>query len=202
MSLTTVHTCYTLKMARFIEYRFDEKPKPENWEDIYNEYISLRENKRSSFIPNMIKEITFLKTKYFIINKCVEILILHPVPELIQELKIQGYRGEYNWENKSTYTRDLQRAITGSKKLITQHQKYEAELEAYLKKYAGNGTTDKKEFYVWAVTLSEHNGYRIDFEAVSVAEWCVLLNQYESWCEIRNAQANNLLNKNKGYGAR
>src|SRR5687768_12404491 len=118
MAELITHTCYTLKMARFIEYHVGEKVPPKNWEDIYNEYMSLRENKQSLYILNLMKEIVFLKSKHFIISKCVEVLALAHVPELIKELKMYGYHGEYSDTNKATYSRDLARVATGAKRLL------------------------------------------------------------------------------------
>lgn len=191
-----LHTCYTLKMARFIEFYVDEKPKPVNWDDLYNEYTSLRENKQSLFVLNMMKEIAFLKAKFFIISKCIEVLALAPVPELIQELKSYGFRAQYNWDNKSTYSRDLRRAETGAKRFKIMWEQKEKELQAHIAKYEQNKDT-KKEFYMWAITLEDHRKVRVDLEQITVAEWCLMLNQYEKYCEVKHAEKHNVMKYGK-----
>lgn len=189
-------TCYTLKMSAFISCLMNEVEKPDNWDDIYSEYIGLRENKSSLFILSLMKDIAYLKTKHFIINKCCEVLAIAYSKELVDELKKYGFRAEYNWDNKSTYSRDLKSALSGAKKLITLWQRKEQELEQYQKKHAGK-EVQKKDFFIWAITLGKFLGFRIDLEMVTVAEWCEMLNQYERYCEVENSKQNNLL-KNGG----
>ena len=199
-------TCYTLKMSLFISYLLGEADKPVNWEDLHSEYISLRENKNSAFIINLMKEVAYLKTKYRICEKICETLISigkHEKADLIDLtgltiiLKDYGYRAEYNVKNKSTFTRDVKIVLSGIKKLTTVWQRKEEELAEYYKKYAGQ-EIQRKDFYVWAVTLSKYFGYRVDLDETTVAEWCEMLNQYERYCEVQNAENTNQLNKPHG----
>lgn len=184
-------------MEKFMGYLLDEESRPDEWADIYAEYIGLRENKSSLFVLGLMREIVYLKTKNFIINKCCEVLAVAPSPELIAELKAYGFRGAYDWNNKSTYSRDLRAALSGAKKLITLWQRKEEELERYQARHAGKELS-KKDFYVWAVTLSEFMKFRVDLSVTMVAEWCEMLNKYERYCETANAQQNNILS----YGAK
>jgi hypothetical protein len=193
-------------MSLFISYLLGEADKPVNWEDLHSEYVSLRENKNSTFIIKLMTEITYLKTKYNLCEKIAETLIeiaKHERAELIDisgltgMLKDYGYRAEYNLKNKSTFTRDVKIVLSGIKKLTTTWQRKEEELAEYQKKYAGK-EVQRKDFYVWAVTLSKYFGYRVDLEAVTVSEWCEMLNQYERYCEVQNAENTNQLNKPHG----
>lgn len=195
--------CYSLKMSLFIAYLLNEIVKPDNWDDIYSEYIGLRENKSSMFILKLMTEIKYLKTKYFIIEKTCETLIgvgksescdLIDISELKIILKDYGFRAQYDIKNKSTYTRDIKAALSGAKKLITLWQRKEQELQQYEKRHAGK-EVQKKDFNIWAITLGKYLGFRIDLEVTTVAEWCEMLNQYEKYCEVINAEANNQLKK-------
>lgn len=196
MTHTIKHTCSTLKMSPFLDILLGEVPQPEWWEELHSEYIGLRENKSTSFILDMVKEITYLQTKVFIITKCVEVLAHTYSRDLISELKICGCKGKFDWSNQVQYSNDLRACISYSKKYINQYQKKEKELADYYKRHGGE-QIQRKDFDIWAITLGKYQGYRIDFDVVTVAEYCHLMNSYERYCEVENAKNNNLLNNGK-----
>lgn len=169
---------------------------PENWDDIYSEYIGLRENKSSSFILELLKEITYLQVKVYIINKCVEVLAVVYNRDLVNELKLCGCKGKFDWSNKEQYSNDLKSAVSYSKKYISQYSRKENELEQYSKKH-GNKSITRKDFNVWAITLGKYMGFRIDFKEIYVAEWCDMMNEYDRYCEVENAKAENIWQKTK-----
>jgi hypothetical protein len=187
-------TCAELKMNPFIAILLGQSEQPEWWEDVYSEYIGLRENKSASFVLSMIKEITHLNTKVFIISKCVEVLATVYSRDLVNELRLTGCRGKFDYSNKEQYSNDLKAAITYSKKYITLGQRKQKELEEYNKRHGG-GVLQRKDFDIWSVTLGKFMGFRIDYDVVSVSEWCVMMNQYEKYCEISHAEQNNLIKK-------
>lgn len=192
-------TCSELKMNVFINClltgKTDEVGGAEAWEEIYSEYIGLRENKSSSYILSMLKEITFLQTKVFIINKCVEVLAVTYSRDLVNELKQTGCKGRFDWSDKAGYSNDLKAAISYSKKYKNQFEKKEKELEDYYKRHGG-GVIQRKDFDIWAVTLSKFMGFRVDYDVITVSEYCVMMNQYERYCEVQHAEENNMINKN------
>lgn len=181
----------------------DEESKPEDWDDLYSEYIGLRESKSSLYILGLIKEIAYLKTKYQVINTACEMLnlcfentLLEQAKELKEILRQYNFRFSYDMLKPELFARDLRATLSGNKKTITTWQRKEKELDEYQKKHSGDAWK-KKDFYIWAITLGEHQGYRIELEATFVAEWCQLMNKYEQYCEIKNAQHNS-----KQYGKR
>lgn len=198
-------TCYNLKMIDFIDYLLGEKtPLPDNWEDIHAEYIGLIESKSSLFILGVMKEISTCKAKYQIIQEACSVMLVcfraklgnDTIKRLKDVLKGYGFRAEYNTENPATFSRDIKAALSGSKRLIMQWERKEKELEEYQKRHAGEAL-QRKDFFVWAVTLSEFLGFRVDLSTIVVAEWCQMRNQYEKYCEVKNAEQNNKL---KGHG--
>lgn len=196
-------SCYKIKMSQFIEWFLDESPKPDNWDDIYSEYISLRENKSALFIIGLIKEITFLKAKYKIIEEackmmlvCFEHHLISAAEEVKTVLRLYDYRHKFDMADEALFTRDVRAVLSLNKKCITTWQRKEKELDEYQKKHTGKAW-DRKGFYIWAVTLGEYQKQRIDLEIITVAEWCILINKYEQYCEVLNAQQ-----KGKQYGQR
>lgn len=186
-------TCYELKMVDFIAFLLGEKEQPENWNDIFSEYVGLRENKSSVYLLRLMTEINYLQNKYKIIIESVRILAVKKVEDLVDILKSHGFRAAYDWNNPSTYSRDLKAVLSGAKRLLTQCQRKQEELETYQKKHSKDA--ERKDFYMWAVALGEHRGHRVDLEVTTVAEWCIMLNNYERYCEVQNAKHNNLIKK-------
>src|SRR5262245_16073862 len=105
-------TCFNLKMNPFISYLTGEEPVPDNWDDIYSEYIGLRENKSTSIVLDLIKEIIRFNSKIFIIETCVKVLANKYYRDLAIELKQCGCRGKFDWSNPIEYSTDLKAAIS------------------------------------------------------------------------------------------
>lgn len=164
----------------------------EAWENIYSEYIGLRENKSASYVLGCIKEISYLNTKVFIISKCVEVLAYEYSSELVMELKQCGCKGKFDWSMPVLYSNDLRAAMSYGKKYMKQAERKEKELEDYYKRHGG-GAIQRKDFDIWAVTLSKFMGFRVDYDSVTVAEYCHMMNSYERYCEVSHAEQNNML---------
>jgi len=190
-------------MVQFMAWLLEEEPLPECWNDLYSEYISLRENKGSQYILSLVKEIVFLKAKYQIVEQCCTTLLicfknvlLPSYQELKEVLRWYNFRQALPMDNEALFTRDVRAILSANKKMITTWQRKEQELKEYQEKHSGK-SWDRKAFYVWAITLGEHQGYRVDLDVTTVAEWCHLLNNYEKYCEVVNAQQ-----KSKNYAQR
>lgn len=187
----------------FLNENLEQNPLPDNWDDILNEYMGLRENKGSRYMLDIIKDITFLKAKYQIIEQacstllvCFQHVFVSAAEELINVLKQYNYRYKFDLADEKMFSMNIRAVLSSNKKLISTWQRKEKEFEDYKKKHTGNEWT-RKSFYVWAVTLSDHMKYRVDLDEITVAEWCTMLNKYDSYCEVVTAQQ-----KGKQYGKR
>lgn len=191
--------CSNVIMNDFIECLltsdYEKLGGQEAWEELYSEYIGLRENKSSSYVLSIIKEITYLQTKVFIIVKCCEVLAVVYSRELVNEIKQCGCKGRFDWSNKDQYSNDVKAAVSYSKKYITQYQKKEKELADYNTRH-GNIAIQRKDFDIWAVTLSKFIGFRVDYNVVYVSEYCHMMNMYERYCEVSHAEENPIKAKN------
>lgn len=187
-------TCSTLTMNPFIAILLGQEEQPIWWEDLYSEYIGLRENKSSSFILSLVKDITYLQTKVFIVTKCIEVLALTYSRELVMEVKQCGCKGRFDWSNPVEYSNDCKAAILFVSKYNSQVKRKEQELKDYQSRHQGSAI-QRKDFDIWAVTLGKFMGYRIDFDVVTVSEYCHMMNQYERYCEVSHATDNNQLKK-------
>lgn len=192
-------TCSELKMNQFIAALLgDLSHVGAHWEDIYNEYVSLRENKASSYILDLMKEITYLQTKVFIIQKCVEVLARVYSAELVLEVKQCGCKGKFNWDDPVKYSADLKAALSFATKYKAQADRKNKELEDYHKLH-GDEIVSRKQFDVQAITLTKFLGVWVDYDVMTVAQYCHAMNQYDAYCEVTHAEHNNILEQ---YGRR
>lgn len=193
-------TCSDINMNVFLkcllENNYEDVGGEEKWTEIYNEYMSLRENKSSDYILSLVKDVLYCQSRVFIINKCVEFLANEYSRPVVMELKSCGCKGKFDFSNKEMYISDLKRAITFSKKYDDRAKKAEKEYETYKLRY-GNTVVKRKDFEVWAVTLGKYMHTYIDFSLVSPSRWCQMLNEYDRYCEVSHAQDNNMINKKK-----
>lgn len=189
-------TCDNLKMNLFIDCLTTGNTAlvggETAWEQLHSEYIGLRENKSTSYILDLIKEITYLQTKVFIIIKCVEVLAHTYSRDLVVELKQTGVKGAFDYSKKEQYSNELRAAITYSKTTEAKVKRKDKELKDYYSRHGGT-VVQRKDFEINAVTLSEHFGYHVDYDIITVARYCHMMNQYEKYCEIKHAEKNNLI---------
>jgi hypothetical protein len=190
--------CSDIKMNQFIYCLLTGDYKavggPDQWEELYTEFISLREHKSASYVLGLLKEIIHLKAKVFIIIECVQVLSKRYSQEVIAELKQTGVRGKFNLLDPVGYNQDLSGALTYSKRYTLQYQAKEKEIESYQNKYSGE-VQSRKDFEVWAITLGKFMGYRVDLDQITAAEYCHMLNAYDRYCEVENSKTNKVWEK-------
>lgn len=190
-------TIYELKMSRFIDYLFSED-QPDWFATVYEEYVSLRENENSRYVLGIMKDIFFLRNKKMITDRILDVLPLMASSSLITELKLMGYKGRFNPDNPKQYQQDIKAAKSASKRIISQITIKEKELTDYNEKY-GQNELKRQDFEDLATNYSKFLGSMIDLETITVARWCSVAKKYDAYCEVQNAQTNNLINQ-KGYG--
>lgn len=197
-------TCYKMMMDQFIRCFTGKEEIPE-WNNIYTEYIGLRENKGTKFVVALMSEIKALEAKKKIIDILIRVLanaeIMNScssseIQKLASELRQEGCKGKFDYSDKEEFSKDLRSANSYSKKFTTQITSKRKELDEYYAKH-GENSKSEKDFEILAVTLTDHFKVHIDYSAITVARFCVMMNQYEQYCEVRHAENNNILNGRK-----
>lgn len=201
MDTSVKHTCYTLKMSRFIDMILGNKTLLPEWEEIHNEFIGLRESKGGSFILNLIKDITYLHNKQFIIFECIRFIVKFSeagvyARDLCIELKLAGCKGKFDWADKVGFSNDLRAANSYGKRFNSQIKRKELELEEYNKKHGGEALT-RRMFDDWQIELTKFLHVYVDYDVITVSSWCAMMNKYDKYAEVKNAENNNLLNKKR-----
>ena len=193
-------TCYDIKMSLFIKALLG-KTTIEGFEEIYSEYIGLRENKSASYLLSLVNDIDYMKSKQFVIFKLVEVMAELYDVRLVIELKNKGCRGKFDWSDPVGYSNDLKAAYNYAKRFNGLIKAKEKEIEVYKERNGGNGEISEKFFEDLAATLEKYYGHYIHYDILTVARFVSKWNQYDKYCEVTNAQENNLLkNKSDGYG--
>lgn len=98
------------------------------------------------------------------------------------ELKQCGCKGRFDYSNPVAYSNDLKAALSFAKKYKAQADRKDKDLQEYRERHAGDAI-DRKFFDSIAVTLWRFMGSRVDYNIVTVAEWCQMMNEYDKHCE-------------------
>jgi len=188
-------TCNDIMMSEFIPILLG-KNNPLDAEDLRAEFSSLVESKRSSYVLDLMKSISSLKVKYFIVFKCVEVLSNVYSRDLANELKLVGCKGKFDPADELGYSRDLKAALSYNKRLLTQIAAKEKEFDRLQEKQE---EITAQDFNDQAIQLGKTVGYRVDLKTTSAAEWASLVNYHNRACEVANAGNGNKV-KPSGYG--
>ena len=159
----------------------------EIWRDLYYEFISLRGSKDGGYILKLRKDITGLELRFNIVISCIEVLKQIYSKPLADELKSQGFLLPLDWSNKPQYLNNLNKILSKAKSMLIQADKKKAELKDIEVKYADKKITSE-DFENYQPIISKYQGYRIDYNVVSVLEWCKIVNQYEKYIEMKSVE--------------
>lgn len=184
-------TIHDVKMQQLIEAIFCEE-KPDWFEQVYYDYLGSRMNAESKYLLELLRDVTYLENKIYVIDTCVEWLRMVYSEDMVIILKQNGITGRFDHNNKDQYQVDLKTATTTNKKNMSQLRVKKRELEQYQSRLSGN-EIKREDFTSTSVELSKFMGFRVDFEVISVYEFCVMCNKYDAYLEVKNSQVNNLL---------
>lgn len=155
-----------------------KKLSKENWNNILEEFNNLQNNKVGAEILEFEKEIAVLRFKISIINTCISSLWDMYSRDLVLELKKYGYNQKLDWANKKEYYKNLRLILSSSKTLSIKLEKTKKEFELFLSKFPSSKNT-RLDFIKVTTNLSKFMQHYVDLKKVSVAEWLVMVENYE-----------------------
>lgn len=158
------------------------------WADIYSEFTSLRKSEQSSEMFELMKEVLTLDNKLKIVNKCLEVLWVCYNRDIANELQLLGYQVRLDWSDKESYYNGLRSISSKAKTLSAQLKRKEQELQAITEKNKGEGYS-RTHFDSINVNLSKFMEFNVREEEITVSKWCMMVNKYEAWMEVKNAEA-------------
>lgn len=193
-----IRSCHKLLMSQFIDCLVDKDLSvlgdgPESelqaaWADIYSEFTSLRQSQESTELFDLMKEVLTLDNKLKIINKCLEVLWVCYNRDIANELQLLGYQVRLDWSDKEAYYSGLKSISSKAKTLSAHLKRKEQELVALTEKNKGEGYS-RSHFDAVNVNLSKFMEFNIREEEITVSKWCMMVNKYEAWLEVKNAEA-------------
>lgn len=145
------------------------------WTDIYSEYFELCSSSDCKHMINTVKEIAIAENKIAIINAAVTVLRIGHSDKMYGILARLGFKVKRldNYEERSA---ELDRVISRAKSLVYILN----EAERQLSTMENRGKKASLEDYTNSIVrLGKFQGYRIDPEETSVAEYLAIQKNYK-----------------------
>lgn len=191
-----INTCYKLTMTKFLDCLFDnnysalgegsEEELQDAWKKVYNEFVNLRQDKTTSELFNISKEMELLRLKLKMINECLKVLWIRHNRDVVLELQKLGFAHlRFDAANKPQYLKQLNDVAEISKRYQVDITKREKEIAALMQKNKGK-TVGRESFLLINGNLSKYMNFYVDNTKVVVADWCVMVNQLEKHIEQLN----------------
>lgn len=148
----------------------------EIWEQISAEYSELSGDTQSRHVLGLVKEITLLNNKIYIIESAVHVLRTNYEVKLLDLLRSYGFIYPYTPESMQN---DLDFTLTSAKKLVFNRREKEAEYGKLTE--SNNEKSTEKDFFMLIAALNKFLGYRMDAKEISVLEFAMNLNLYQEY---------------------
>ncbi|MHB9057110.1 MAG: hypothetical protein ACYC2P_13350 [Paludibacteraceae bacterium] len=145
----------------------------EAWEQIFDEYSRLSENKQQNYLLNLLREYYSIPNKLTIIQTIVDNLALRYDPNLIALLRQMGFRHSYSPE---TFVNDLKLTVTQAKGLILKYKSLYEDLEKLQKQ---DNKVEPNDYDLILSELSKYQGYRLDPKTITVSEFCAIVKRFK-----------------------
>ena len=139
----------------------------DDWDAIFNEYLSISGDTHISTVLELMKSITMIENKLFLIQTCVDQLAIKHHEGLAEQLKALGFRFEY--ADGPDLMRELEITVTQSKGYLIQLNQDKAELEQLRKDEGGKATAQDYEKQYSAI--EEFKGCSIDPNTYMVSRY-------------------------------
>jgi len=163
-----INTCSKCSMAKFVDCLVNGNTHVvDNWESIFNEYLSISGDTHISTILELLKSITMIENKLTLIQLCVDRLADGYHVGLADQLRSLGFRFKY--EDGPDLRRELEITVTQSKSMLIQLEQEKAELETLRKSDGEKATIQDYELQYSAI--EEFKGCVIDPDAYMVSRY-------------------------------
>lgn len=159
------------------------------WNEIFYEYMDMVKDPLHTKMLILMKEITRLDTHYVLVYETCRQLNLHYYKPLVESLQKLGYRYKYDPSDRKQYRKELDLTISQTKSYRVKSEQYRKDLEE-IRSDKGK-KTEGADYVALLAELSKFQGYRIDPDVVTVAEFVAISNRYKKHVEMINKQHSN-----------
>lgn len=203
-SLKELHkSCETLPLSRFITCICDNDlsaliisgkhnvAELQNaWIDIYSEFVDLTETADKKAMFRLFQNILELKIKHLRVSRMVQYMAVQWDEDFVNELRGMNFRYKYDTSRPNEYSKDLNMIMTRIKSWLIEIALLEDEYNAYEEK--NKGEQPKRIYFIQSlVRLAKwQGGGRIDPDKTTVAEYCMIKNDYHNYYDVVNKESN------------
>lgn len=159
------------------------------WNEIFYEYMDMVKDPMHTKMLVLMKEITRLDTHFVLVYETCRQLNLHYYKPLVESLQKLGYRYKYDPSDRQKYRKELDLTISQSKSYRLKAEQYRKDLEE-LKSDKGK-KTNESDYETILAELSKFQGYRLDPNVITVAEFVAITNRYKKHMEMISKQYHN-----------
>lgn len=191
--------CHELPLAVFIqvvttnnykllvkEGKHSDNEIIEAWNNIYSEYFELCGSTDAKHMINTVKTIAIAENKIKIINAAVLVLRRDHNETMYRALSKMGFKAK-RFDNQEEREEELKKVISRAKSLV--HVLNEAERQLKQMEGEGNKKASINDFTNTIVQLGKYQGYRIDPEITTVAEYLAIQKNFKLELEWRQKKA-------------
>lgn len=189
------NSCHDLPLRRFIKVMVNGDNRhlrisgyvttpqlQKAWDKITEQYMELAGDKAQAAVLSIVKEVSQLKNKLFIIQSIVDEMAKYPSADLANMLRSMGFNYKFDATNPELYLADLKRVVSTSKTMVMRI----AEREKSLDSMKGDETkVTEADYDRYIADLSKFQGYYIDPERSTVAQFIAVVNGYKKEIEIQ-----------------
>lgn len=188
---SSVLTISTMMYGQFLRILLDEEIKPENWNDILNDYVDEIKTPKSETIFQVLKNfhVTDYKINFLLGNEnpkhygALHLLKIQYDAEVADMIMMMGYSLIKDLEDRERYLKQIYLIENQAKTLIVLLNQYDKEYKL-LTKNIGDGKVQTRSDYEKEISIiSKFIGFRIDKDITSVIEWCAHVNHYIEYQE-------------------
>lgn len=162
--------CSSMKIGEFIEIVCNQKEKPSNWEDIFDEYANLiHDTTRSYTLGLFVKYDTMIYKATAVLILCDVIIDSHvciPICDAVRAITQVKREGKMNDSEVQVHKNIANTWLVKAKEKKKDIDKLNVKTKE----------STRVDWYEQLRILGKHRGFRIDPEKESVLEYCLLLN--------------------------
>lgn len=149
----------------------------EAWEDIKTEYASSIKSENSSEIIELARQIGLLQAHCIYVENAILHLRYKYDQDIVNELIIMGYDGNYDPSDVDAYIRQLNRVVSLSKTKVFDLEQLIDQYNS-LKKVSSGKKQTEEEYLGLVYMLSRYQKYPIDRKTTMVDEFICIYNNY------------------------
>lgn len=178
-------TIQTMMYGQFLRILLEEEIKPENWNNILDDYVDEIKTPKSETIFQVLKNVYFTdwKINFLFGNEkpkhygALHLLKMQYDAEIAEMVMLMGYNLIKEMDDRDRYLKQIYLIENQAKTLIVILNQYDKEYKLLSNDDSGKHRT-RSDYEKEISIISKFIHFRIDKEVTPVIEWCAHVNHY------------------------